>query len=150
MSWIKNKVGKGHTIFVPKNLDKFVGTHAVCRSSWERKFCEYCDKTSSIILWSSESIRILYYDVVKKKSRSYYPDFMVRIKTKDGNINNYIIEIKPEKECKVPARKKNDSYYLKEWVTYTRNLAKWKAADEYCKKNGIEFKILTEKSLGIK
>jgi len=147
MSWIKNQVSKNHQIFIPKNLEKFVGTHAVCRSSWERKFCEWCDKNPDVILWSSESLRILYYDVIQRKSRSYYPDFMVKIKTKTGEINSYVIEIKPEKECKRPVKKKNDATYLKEVITYTRNLAKWQAASSYCEKNGIEFKILTEKTL---
>ena len=32
----------------------------------------------------------------------------------------------------------------------SKNQAKWKAADEWCKDRKIEFKIITEKELGIK
>jgi hypothetical protein len=34
--------------------------------------------------------------------------------------------------------------------TYAVNQAKWKAASEYCEDRKIEFKIITEKELGIR
>ena len=39
--------------------------------------------------------------------------------------------------------------YLNEVITYTINEAKWKAADLFCKEHGWQFKILTEKDLGL-
>ena len=39
--------------------------------------------------------------------------------------------------------------YIYECKTYAVNQAKWKAADEWCKDKRIEFKIITEKELGI-
>ena len=38
---------------------------------------------------------------------------------------------------------------LYEQKTYVKNKAKWEAAEKWAKKKGIEFKILTEKELGI-
>jgi hypothetical protein len=38
---------------------------------------------------------------------------------------------------------------MMESLEYIRNVAKWQAADVYCKDNGLEFKIFTEKELGI-
>jgi hypothetical protein len=38
---------------------------------------------------------------------------------------------------------------LVESLTYLKNEAKWKAASEYCKDRGWEFKIVTEKELGL-
>jgi hypothetical protein len=40
--------------------------------------------------------------------------------------------------------------YIYECKTYAVNQAKWKAAQEYCADRRIEFKIITEKELGIK
>ena len=34
-------------------------------------------------------------------------------------------------------------------MTYVVNQAKWKAADEFCKKQNIEFIVLTEKHLKV-
>ena len=33
---------------------------------------------------------------------------------------------------------------------YAKNQAKWEAADEWCKDRGYEFKVFTEKELGIR
>lgn len=38
---------------------------------------------------------------------------------------------------------------LQETYTFVKNQAKWKAATEYAKDRGWEFKILTENELGI-
>jgi hypothetical protein len=35
-------------------------------------------------------------------------------------------------------------------VTYAVNQAKWKAAKEFCEDHRIEFKVVTEKELGIR
>ena len=40
--------------------------------------------------------------------------------------------------------------YINEVTTYAVNIAKWKAAEEFCLDNGLEFKVLTENDLGIK
>ncbi len=39
--------------------------------------------------------------------------------------------------------------YIYECKTYAMNQAKWEAADQWCKDRKIEFKIVTEKELGI-
>ena len=33
----------------------------ICRSSWERKFCQWCDMNNSIISWASEEFSILMF-----------------------------------------------------------------------------------------
>jgi hypothetical protein len=38
---------------------------------------------------------------------------------------------------------------MTEALTYAKNQAKWKAANEYAKDRNMEFKILTENELGI-
>ena len=44
-------------------------------------------------------------------------------------------------------RTKSWAYSVRTWAI---NQAKWKAAREYCKDRGYEFKIMTEYDLGIK
>ena len=39
--------------------------------------------------------------------------------------------------------------YIQEVFTWGVNQAKWKAADEWCKDRKIEFKVVTERELGI-
>ncbi len=47
-------------------------------------------------------------------------------------------------------RKRVTKSYLYECQTYAVNQAKWKAANEWCKDRKIEFKIITERELGIR
>ena len=61
-----------------------------------------------------------------------------------------MIEVKPAKQTRPPKpRKKVTQSYIYECKTYATNQAKWKAAYEWCKDKRIEFKIVTEKELGI-
>ena len=63
-----------------------------------------------------------------------------------------IIEVNPKKQCKPPEKnqsKKNERW-LSEVKTWGVNSSKWKYAVEWCKDNGMEFKILTEDDLGIR
>ena len=40
--------------------------------------------------------------------------------------------------------------FIRESTVYAVNQAKWEAASEWCKDRKIEFKIITEKELGIR
>ena len=58
---------------------------------------------------------------------------------------------KPKKQTlppKKPARVTKG--YINETVMYAINQAKWAAAEDFAKDNGVEFKIITEDELGIK
>jgi hypothetical protein len=39
---------------------------------------------------------------------------------------------------------------MRESYEYIKNTAKWSAAKEYCSDNNMEFKLITEKQLGLK
>jgi hypothetical protein len=39
----------------------------------------------------------------------YYPDVLIKCKTKSGNVKVYLIEVKPYKECKPPIKSKGKS-----------------------------------------
>ena len=110
----------------------------------------YLDSHSDVIEWASEEIIIPYYSPVDKKMHRYFPDFWVRTMTSDNQINTMIIEIKPDIQTRHPARKeKHTRRYITELKTYGVNTAKWKAAEEFCKERLWQFKVLTEKELGI-
>ena len=123
----------------------------ICRSSWERKFCQWCDMNNSIISWASEEINIPYVSPKDNRVHRYYPDFLIKVKESSSKIKTYVVEVKPKKQTLPPKKKKRiTKSYIYECQTYAVNQAKWKAASEFCKDNRIEFKIITEDELGIK
>jgi hypothetical protein len=136
------------TKYNPKNTNKYVGNHQniICRSLWERKFCKYLDSNDNIVRWSSEEIKIPYLSTIDNSVHFYYPDFVFEAK-KDQTLVTYMIEIKPEKQTKQPKQRKNKKTYLQESIQFEINTCKWKAAKQYCQKNGWIFKILTEKDI---
>ena len=126
-------------------------TKVVYRSSWELKFMNYCDTNINILEWGSEEVYMWYRSPVDNRPHRYFPDFYIKVREKDGTIKKYIIEVKPQRQTKPPARPKRQTKgYLREAFEYAKNQAKWKAANEWCLDRGFEFKVITEKELGIK
>ena len=141
---------KKHTRYTPINEEKYVGKELpTCRSSWETTFCRWCDNNPSVLKWGSENIQIPYYDPIKRKSRRYFPDFTMVIKDTKGDLKKYLVEIKPYKETIPPTKhgNKKKTTEIYEFCTWQTNVAKWKAAEIFCRKMGIMFKILTERDL---
>jgi len=138
----------------PKHPKKYKGdpTNIVYRSLWERKFMNYCDLNESINEWQSEEFWIPYRSPLDNKTHRYFPDFFIKYKDRDGNIRRSVIEVKPRRETLEPkvTKGKSKKTILTEQINYVRNQAKWKAAREFCDDRKIEFKIMTEKELGIR
>jgi len=107
------------------------------------------DSDPNVIKWSSEETVIPYTDKATGKLHRYFPDF--RVTRKEGSTTQtYIIEIKPAAQVKEPVRgKKTKMRFLKEVMTYGKNMGKWEAAERYCEMKGYKFQILTEKELGV-
>ena len=138
--------------YKPSFPKKYQGdpNNIICRSSWERKFCKWCDANDNIIAWGSEEFSIPYRSPVDGRVHRYYPDFIIKVREQTGDIKTYVIEVKPKKQTREPKKPKRQSKsYITEVKTYAVNQAKWKAADEWCKDRRIEFKIITEDELGI-
>ena len=126
-------------------------TKIIYRSLWERKFMQYCDSTTNVLEWGSEEIALPYRSPIDNKVHRYFPDFYIKVKENTGQIKRYIIEIKPKKQTIAPkVQKKKTKGYVYEVYEYARNQAKWKAAREWCADRRVEFKIVTEKELGIR
>ena len=137
----------------PQNPEKYNGdpTNIVYRSSYELKFMQYCDLTENIISYQSEEFWIPYRSPIDNKVHRYFPDFFIKYKDKNGNNRHLVVEIKPQKDLKMPEtnpkrKTKSWAYAVKTWAV---NQAKWEAAREYCADRNYEFRVLTEKELGI-
>ena len=126
-------------------------SNIICRSSWERRFCKWCDLNDNILEWGSEEFWIPYISPLDKRVHRYFPDFIIKVRESTGHIKTYVIEVKPKKQTIEPKKKSRvTKSYIYECKTYAVNQAKWKAATEFCEDRRIEFKIITEDELGLK
>ena len=122
----------------PSQCKKYVGdTPITYRSSWEKTFVQWLERSPKVEAWGSESVPISYI-YSDGKQHTYYPDFVVKM---NGEI--YIIEIKPANQCRPPS--KPYPYAIEQW---NKNQAKWSAAREWCEERGMKFMIITENTIG--
>ena len=138
--------------YYPSFPRKYKGdpTNIIYRSIWERKFIVYCYKNQNILEWASEEIAIPYRSPIDNRVHRYFPDFYMKVKETNGKIKNYVIEVKPAKQTKPPAKPKRQTKgYIREAYEYAKNQAKWKMAKEFCADRQWEFKVVTEKELGV-
>ncbi len=137
--------------FIPKNPQKYAGDakNIIWRSTWEQQVMRWLDENPSVIYWASEELIIKYLSPIDNKVHRYFPDFIVKVRRKDGLVMTYVLEVKPENQTKQPQQKRKTKRFIEESMTYAVNQSKWKAADEFCKDRGWEFKVLTERDLGI-
>ena len=70
-------------IFVPKNIDKFIGSKAIYRSGLELKFFRFCDHNPNVLKWGSENIVIPYKSPLDNRMHRYYVDNYIELK--EGN-----------------------------------------------------------------
>ena len=132
----------------PINPKKYRGNpnQIIYRSLWERKVMVYCDKNDAILEWGSEEIIVPYLSPWDGRIHRYFPDFYMKVKQADGSIKKFIVEVKPKAQTKEPI--KNPKRKTRKWFGEVKNWginqAKWRSAEEYCKDQGMEFKIFTE------
>lgn len=136
----------------PVHPEKYVGNvkDIVYRSSWERRFCYYCDMNPDVIYWASEPKPVPYINSLDGKQHRYFIDFFVKIVDKEGKTRKLAIEIKPYVQT-IPPKQTNRKRksFLNECQTYQINQDKWKYARAWAQENGFEFIVLTEYDLGI-
>lgn len=130
------------------------------KSSYEAKFCYELDiKRKNVVSWSYETLTITYQSPIDKKLHRYYMDFIFDVRKMNGQIQKYLVEIKPEAEKKAidlyeskgitiqkHGNMKTSSWLFKQKAFLT-NVAKWRAAKRYADKKGYIFKVVTEKDL---
>jgi hypothetical protein len=127
------------------NPQKYVGdpNNIVFRSNLERRFFKRIDNDPRFTKFASEEFFIPYISPVDGRVHRYFVDIVV--KTIDNK--TYVCEIKPSSKCVAPKKTKNKQRYMKEWIEWEVNQAKWKAAQDFCDRKGIKFMLLTEKDL---
>lgn len=138
--------------FNPKNPGKYVGdVNAIYyRSSLELRLMKHLDDHKDVLQWNSEEIVIPYVKPTDNRVHRYFVDMVARIRQQDGNIKTFLIEVKPEAQClppKPPKTRRQNMRYVTEMATFAVNQAKWKAAKEFCKKQGWEWLVMTDREL---
>lgn len=128
--------------FQPKNTEKYVGKHMpTYRSGWELHFMRMCDNHPSIIAWASESHRIPYVHPITGKKATYVPDFFMVYDDANGKRHAELIEVKPNGQILGNAKSNHDMAHA------VINQAKWKYAQQWCKQQGIGFRVITENDI---
>ena len=138
--------------FRPSNPQKYAGDYKniIYRSSWECRVMNWLDKNPNIVSWASEELTIPYISPVDGRWHRYFPDFVVKVKDKNGQLRTMMLEVKPKKQTQAPTpQRRVTKRYITEVTTWGVNQAKFKAATEYCLDRGWEFKVITEDHLGL-
>lgn len=127
-------------VYVVKNPQKYAGKGSPrYRSSWEWTFMNFCDNNDNIVQWASESIVIPYRHPITGKMTNYIPDFLVQYRDKNNTVVTEVVEIKPKKQSIVESKASNQNKMI-----IAVNYAKWDAASKWCKRAGINFRVITE------
>jgi hypothetical protein len=126
--------------FIPRNPEKYVGIGRIkYRSGWEMTFMMFCDNNPKIVQWSSESVRIPYRNPLTGKQTVYVPDFLITYQN-NGKLVAEMIEIKPKKQTMITEKVKS----ARDRAAVAVNHAKWAAAQAWCSRMGIKFRVITE------
>ena len=126
-----------------KNPGKYIGKGTpTYRSSWEFAFMNFADTNEHVLQWASESINVPYRHPLTGKQTIYVPDFLVVYRTKNSTVKAEVIEIKPSGQSMITEKQKPQ-----ERAVVAVNHAKWAACDAWCKRQGLTFRVITEKDM---
>ncbi len=157
------KYEKGY--YKPKYPEKYKGvSEPYYKSSYEWRVMYWLDTNKNVVEWNYEPFSIPYnftvppeaplwmQNLVDHKSHEYYIDFVAKIVNKNGITETHVLEIKPYGQTIMPAEPKKKSKkslekFFNNMKEYIKNSCKWKAAEEYSKKRGFTFGVLTEKEI---
>lgn len=129
--------------YIVKNKEKYVGRKSpFYRSSWECTFMMFCDNNPSVIQWASEPFMVPYRNPFTGKNTIYVPDFMIMYVDRNGQKHAEVIEVKPTKEIAM-----ENARSVRDRAAVALNMAKWAAANEFCKNYGMRFRVVTEQDI---
>ena len=127
-------------VYEVQNPAKYVGTGKPrFRSGWEHSFMRFCDSNDHILQWASEAIQIPYRHPLTGKQTIYVPDFFITYRTRNNTVRAELIEIKPKKQSMI-----EDKMSSRDRAVVAVNYAKWAAAQKWCQRQGIVFRVITE------
>jgi hypothetical protein len=142
----KRNSGFSQGYFPINECKKYIGNGPIIyRSSWERKFCMYCESNPQIVNWSSEPVKIKYINSLDGREHSYFPDYYMKL----DNGDEYLIEIKPSSQLQKPTPPKRKTQkavenYKYAYEMYITNMCKIQFAENWCNKRGWKFLVVTE------
>ena len=106
---------------------------------------------NSIISWASEEFSIPYVSPKDNRVHKYYPDYLIKVKEKNDKIKTYVVEVKPYKQTRPPKPKVAKQNHILLSVLPMQSIKQsGKLQNEFCEDHRIEFKVVTEKELGIR
>jgi hypothetical protein len=79
---------------------------------------------------------------VTGKQSIYVPDFLITYRTKNNTMRAELIEIKPVGQSAITENMKS-----RDRAVVAINYAKWSAAEKWCKRNGLTFRVVTENDM---
>lgn len=130
--------------FIPKNPEKYVGNGKIrYRSSWELTFMMFADSNPKVIKWASESIQIPYRNPLSGKQTIYVPDFFVVYQDRNGKTISELIEIKPKAQTMITEKTRS----ARDRASIAVNHYKWQAANAWCSRMGVKFRVITESDI---
>jgi len=145
-----------------QNPEKYIGNKAtIYKSGWEHTVFRALDVNKYVEKWGYECIEIYYYHPVYMKWTVYFPDVYCQIVNENNVQQKILVEIKPARFCKYPTQPKrpagSDSKTLKKYQNalkryeinkreFVVNAAKWEAAQNWCLKHGVTWRILNEEN----
>lgn len=122
------------------NPEKYVGNRPPrYRSSWEWHFMKFCDDNKHILQWASESVSIPYRHPLTGKQTVYVPDFLITYQGSNGKTVGELIEIKPRKQSLIEEKQSQ-----RDRAVVAVNYAKWDAATKWARRQGLNFRVITE------
>lgn len=140
-----------------KNPQKYIGKkNPYYKSSYELRFFHFCDDNKNVLKWGYEVIEIDYFfkqlNEAVARPRKYYPDIYLEMMNDKGEVEKWVIEIKPEDLTREPKKPKRNTQkarnnYLLKYEEYAKNIAKWEVCEKFCRHRGIRFKVMTESSI---
>jgi hypothetical protein len=154
----KTDTNKG--LYKPIHPEKYLGSRLPSyKSGWEKRVFYAMDINPFILKWGYECIEIYYHHPIFNAFTVYYPDIFCHVKNERGHEEKILIEIKPSKMCLIPKEPKPPKNKTSaSWDRYQRSLkryqgsckdyivnqAKWEAAQNWCLRHGVTWRILNE------
>ena len=157
----KTDTHKGYYEIINKAKYYPSGKVPIYKSGWELEVFHGLDINPNVLAWGYEPMPIYYYSPKYMRYTDYWPDIICHIRMDGGTERKYMIEIKPASMTVMPKKPNPPSggdpnawrKYQKAMATYGSkvmdfmvNTAKWEAAQVWCAKNNVFWKVLNEKN----
>lgn len=132
------------------NPSKYIGfKQAFYRSRMEKTLFAKLDQNPKVLRWATELFSISYIFNLDQRKHQYWIDLYYESLNKDGQLEKFIVEIKPISDLSPPKQAKNKTAkslknYNYKMVQYNKNISKWSAATEFSRINNMKFFIMTD------